>query len=137
MYDFKDKIILQGDKVLIQLLPFPKEAPSKSGLAILKIGVGVTESGLPTAVIDDSIEYQDRGVVLQIAPKALKTLSETHPDVKEGSIVWIANAANSPHFQFLPDKESRVQNFTGLLTVHTGHIEAVEINSNTPSNDED
>lgn len=118
---------LQGDKVLIQLIPFSSQTQSETGLPVINWAVEESDSGRPKAIINEQYKYQDRGTVLQISPKALSTMTETHPDVTIGSIVWINHGANSPHFQFLANKESQVQEFTGLVAVHTGHIEAVEL----------
>ena len=121
------KIRLVGDKVLIQLFPYESETKSSTGLTVMNWAIEESESGRPKAVINDKHKYQDRGTVIQVAPKAALTMEESHPGVVPGAIVWINRAANSPHFQFLADKESPVQGFTGLVALQTGHIEAVEI----------
>lgn len=109
------KFTLLGDFYLILLDQY---VPT-SGLINLKYNKYTSDSGREAAELDSNA-YLPKGTIVQIGAQAANPYN-----LKVGDKVYIAPSALTPHYQFFPERNSAVIDFTGLIKVSLPHIEAI------------
>lgn len=106
---------LLGDYYLILLDKYVQS----SDLIHLKYNKFTSDSGREAAELD-AMSYLPKGTIVQIG------LQATNPyNLSIGDRVFISPQAMTPHYQFFPNRDKSVIDFTGLIKVTLPHIEAL------------
>lgn len=120
---------VQGDKLLVQLIPAPDEDyDDYEGVIVDHFTVKETDGGKLISVLDDSVEKQflQKGIVLQIGKHCEKFIEDQYPDLKVGCIAHLSKHAINNNHHFFGDKKAGPQTFNGLLLIPIHYIEAID-----------
>ncbi len=119
-----ENLTLLGDRVIILLDKAQDHTKTEHGILIPLNELAETDGGKITTRTSSKM-YLSKGTVLSLSA----TSKEKLPELNVNDRVYVTETANSPSYQFFPNRDRLVQDFEGYICIPHVLIEA-KINTN-------
>ncbi len=114
---------LLGDRVLIQLDEIPDHTVTSAGIHVPHFLNIESDGGRPDVKVSN-LKHVAKGTIISMSPLASQKLADQQSPLQVGDRVFVVSSAVSPSYQFFPERDKLVQDFTGIICIPFSLIEA-------------